>query len=98
MSRSSLPIPSSINHAALLRLSQVLSLVPVSKSTWWNGVRSGRFPRPVKLSQRTTCWRASEILRLIEDAERPANPVLPERPRGRYQAHASPHTNNRPPP
>ena len=27
--------------------------IPVSKSTWWNGIRSGRFPRPVKLGPRT---------------------------------------------
>ncbi|MBV8135351.1 MAG: AlpA family phage regulatory protein [Deltaproteobacteria bacterium] len=59
---------SRIDPAALLRLPQVLSLVPVSKSTWWNGVRSGRFPKPVKLSERTTCWRASEIFALIEKA------------------------------
>ena len=33
----------------LLKLSEVLKLVPVSKSTWWEGVRTGRFPQPVKL-------------------------------------------------
>jgi predicted DNA-binding transcriptional regulator AlpA len=58
-------IQSRIDPAALLRLPQVLSLIPVSRSTWWNGVRTGRFPKPVKLSERTTCWRASDILALI---------------------------------
>lgn len=53
---------------ALLRLPQVLSLVPVSKSTWWAGVRDGRFPKPVKLSERVTCWRASDVLAFIEHA------------------------------
>ncbi|HVN89192.1 MAG TPA: AlpA family phage regulatory protein [Candidatus Binataceae bacterium] len=59
---------SHIDSAALLRLPQVLTLIPVSKSTWWNGVRQGKFPRPVKLGQRTTCWRASDILALIDQA------------------------------
>jgi predicted DNA-binding transcriptional regulator AlpA len=57
-----------IDPAALLRLPQVLRLVPVSKSTWWNGIKAGRFPKPIKLSARTTCWRASDILALIENA------------------------------
>lgn len=45
----------------LLRLPQVLDRIPVSKSTWWAGIRKGIFPRPVKLSPRTTAWRESDI-------------------------------------
>jgi prophage regulatory protein len=50
----------------LLRLKQVLEIIPVSKSTWWAGVKSGRFPQPVKLGPRTTCWRKSEVQKLKE--------------------------------
>ena len=39
---------------------------PVSKSTWWAGVKSGRYPRPVKLGPRTTAWRVEDIRHLIE--------------------------------
>ena len=49
----------------LLKLSEVLKLVPVSKSTWWEGVRTGRFPQPVKLGLRMTRWRKSDIDKLI---------------------------------
>jgi prophage regulatory protein len=56
------------NPHALLRLPQVLALVPVSKSTWWLGVKTGRFPPPVKLGDRITCWRGSDILALIQRA------------------------------
>lgn len=55
--------------AGLLRLPQVLQLIPVSKSTWWLWVRQGKAPAPVKLGERTTCWRQSDILALIESAE-----------------------------
>lgn len=41
--------------------------IPVSRSTWWAGVKSGRFPAPVKLGPRTTAWRAEDIAKLIED-------------------------------
>ena len=50
----------------LLRLRQVLQLIPVSSSTWWAGVRDGRYPQPVKLSKSVTAWRADDIRALIE--------------------------------
>jgi prophage regulatory protein len=40
-------------------------LIPISKSSWWAGVAEGKFPSPIKLGSRTTCWRESEILSLI---------------------------------
>ena len=51
---------------ALLRLPQVLALIPVSRSAWWAGCKSGRYPKPVKLGPRTTAWRASDIAALLE--------------------------------
>jgi predicted DNA-binding transcriptional regulator AlpA len=44
--------------------------IPVSKSTWWEGVRSGRYPRPVKLGPRITAWRVEDIRALIESSGR----------------------------
>jgi prophage regulatory protein len=61
--------PPSISDAALLRLSDILAPkgpIPVSRSAWWAGVASGRFPRPLKLGPRTTVWRASDIRALLE--------------------------------
>jgi len=49
-----------------IRLSQILELYPVSKSTWWLGVKNGDFPKPVRLSARTTAWKVQDILDLIE--------------------------------
>lgn len=60
-----------------VRLPAILSIFPVSRSTWWAGCASGRFPRPVKLSPRTTAWDVSEIRALIE---RVAESGKPERP------------------
>lgn len=52
--------------SGFLRLPEVLKLFPVSKSTWWNGVARGVFPKPVKLTERTTAWRVEDIRKLIE--------------------------------
>ena len=52
-----------------LRLSVILAPrgpIPVSKSTWWAGVKSGRYPKPVKLGPRITAWRVEDIRNLIE--------------------------------
>ena len=40
--------------------------IPVSRSTWWQGVKDGRFPQPVKLGPRTTAWRWSDVRALAE--------------------------------
>jgi predicted DNA-binding transcriptional regulator AlpA len=41
-------------------------LISVAKSTWWNGVRSGRYPAPVRtLGKRITAWRVEDIRELI---------------------------------
>lgn len=42
------------------------ALIPVSKATWWSGVASGRFPKPVKLGPQITAWRVQDIRNLIE--------------------------------
>ncbi len=49
-----------------LRLPQVLSVIPVGKTCWWEGVRKGRYQKPVKLSPRCTAWRAEDIQALIK--------------------------------
>ena len=55
-----------IPQTGFLRLPQVLALVPIGKSTWWEGCRTGRFPKPVKLGPRTTAWKAEDIAVLVE--------------------------------
>lgn len=54
-------------ETGFLRLSQIIpSIIPVSKSTWWTGVKSGLYPPPVKLSERCTAWRSEDIRALIK--------------------------------
>jgi predicted DNA-binding transcriptional regulator AlpA len=61
-----------IPEMGFLRWPQVQSIIPVSKTCQWEGVRSGRFPKPVKLSPRCTAWRAEDIRKLIKTLSEPA--------------------------
>jgi predicted DNA-binding transcriptional regulator AlpA len=56
----------SIPSTGFLRLRQVLEFVPISKSAWWEGCKTGRFPKPVKLGPRTTAWKAEDIAALVQ--------------------------------
>ena len=56
----------SIPAFGFLRLPQILAIFPISKSSWWEGCKSGRYPKPVKLSARTTAWRAEDIAELVK--------------------------------
>ena len=65
----------SIPETGFLRLSQILGnpksnpptppIIPISKSSWWQGVSSGRYPAPLKLSPRVTVWRVEDIREMI---------------------------------
>jgi len=64
-----------IPQLGYLRLPQIIGnpkanppippLIPIGKSTWWAGVKNGRFPKPVKLGPRTTAWRVEDIRQLL---------------------------------
>lgn len=63
-------------ESGYLRLSQIIGnkktnpptppIIPIGKSSWWAGVKSGRYPKPVKLGPRTTAWRVEDIRHLIK--------------------------------
>ncbi len=44
------------------------AVIPVSKSTWWAGVKSGKYPPAVKISARCTAWKVEAIRALIAGA------------------------------
>jgi predicted DNA-binding transcriptional regulator AlpA len=52
-------------ETGFLRLPQVLKVFPISKSSWWAGVKAGQYPKPVKLGPKTTAWRVEDIRALI---------------------------------
>jgi predicted DNA-binding transcriptional regulator AlpA len=55
-----------IPETGFMRLPQVLEVIPLGKTSWWAGVKSGRFPKPIKLTEHCTAWRAEDIRELIK--------------------------------
>lgn len=49
-----------------VRLQTILQLIPVGKSSWWDGVKKGIYPQPVKIGARVTAWRVEDINSLID--------------------------------
>ena len=54
-------------EAGFIRLSTVLQIYPVGRSTWWKLIREKKAPAPVKLSRRCVAWRVADIKALIEE-------------------------------
>jgi hypothetical protein len=63
-------------ETGFLRLAQIIgdphanppipAVIPVPKTTWWAGIKTGRYPTGVKISPRCTAWRVEDIRALIE--------------------------------
>jgi prophage regulatory protein len=61
---------------SLLRLKHIIGdekanppikpIIPISKTAWWKGVAEGKYPQPIKISEKVTVWRSDQIEALIE--------------------------------
>jgi predicted DNA-binding transcriptional regulator AlpA len=56
----------SLPQTGFVRLPVILKIFPIGRSTWWQGVKDGKYPKPVKLGQRTTAWKVEDIKDLID--------------------------------
>jgi len=52
-------------NKGLLRLPEVLKIVPVSRSTWYLGVKNREYPAPVKIGRRASAWHRHEVEALV---------------------------------
>ena len=61
-------------ETGFIRLSAVIgnkkqnipALLPISRSSFLNGVKSGKYPKPYKLGERTVGWRVQDIYALLD--------------------------------
>ena len=54
---------------AALRVRQIVKpdgILPIAASTWWAGVKNGRYPAPIRLGPRVTVWRREDVLALLD--------------------------------
>jgi predicted DNA-binding transcriptional regulator AlpA len=72
-----------LSNTGFLRLRQVIGdpkkvpplagIFPVGRSTWFAGIKAGRYPAPVRLSPRITAWRVEDIQKLIQETSDKGN-------------------------
>lgn len=48
------------------RKNGIPAIIPICKAAWYKGIKAGRYPKPVKLSERTSAWRSTDIDALIQ--------------------------------
>ncbi len=63
-------------ETGFVRLSQIIGnskasppippIIPVSRTSWLDGVKSGKYPKPVRLGPRTVAWPVESIRALLE--------------------------------
>ncbi len=61
-------------ETGFVRLKQILGdpaadippVFPISRSSWYLGIKKGIYPAPVKLSARISAWRVEDIRALID--------------------------------
>jgi len=71
-------------HKGLARVSRIISgdpsrgiepLVPVSRATWYQMVKDGRAPKPIRLSEGVSVWRIADIEEMLAKIEQQAAEV-----------------------
>lgn len=65
MQSSDIVLPS----VGFVKLATVLKIIPVSRSAWYEGISTGRWPPPVKLSKRSVAWRVEHIRYILDHPE-----------------------------
>lgn len=63
-----------LSEKSYLRIWQIIgdkrrgipAIIPISRASWWSGVKSGKYPKSHKLSSRVTAWKAADVSRLLE--------------------------------
>ncbi len=56
-----------------VRLPVVLAVIGIGRTSWWNGIKKGRYPKAIKLGARTSVWRVEDIRALIANASENGN-------------------------
>lgn len=72
--QTELPETMALPAEGFIRVKQLIRVVPWSRTTVWRKVKTGAFPRPVKLSSYVTAWRVEDVREWIAQAAAQGKP------------------------
>ena len=49
-----------------LRLPEILKLLGISRSTFYAGIKYGKYPMPLKIGKRVSAWKKEDVRKIIE--------------------------------
>jgi predicted DNA-binding transcriptional regulator AlpA len=73
----------SLPEFSLVRVSQIVQMIPISEATWWRWVREGKVKRGIKLGANVTVWKLTDVREFIETLAAESEPQETKRKRGR---------------
>lgn len=53
-------------ESGFVRIKQVLSIIPIGRTSWYAGIKQGKYPAGIRLGARTTAWRVEDIRALVK--------------------------------
>ena len=59
-------VSTQLPNEGFVRLPVVLKVLSIGKTTWWCGIRDGKFPKPAMMGKRTARWNVKDIRAIIE--------------------------------
>lgn len=71
------------SHTGFTRITHIIgdakkgvqAKIPVSRATWYAGIKSGKYPKPIRLSEGVSVWRVADIDALCHQIEQQAAEV-----------------------
>ena len=60
------------SEVTLMRIPQILEVMPISKSKFWLMVQKGEFPKPIKIG-RSSFWTIDQVQTFIRERTRESN-------------------------
>ncbi|OWF65088.1 hypothetical protein B6A14_04555 [Polynucleobacter hirudinilacicola] len=60
------------SEVTLMRIPQILEVIPISKSKFWLMVQKGEFPKPIKIG-RSSFWTIDQVQAFIRERTKQSN-------------------------
>lgn len=58
--------------SSMLNIKEVLAVVRISRSSWYAGIKDGKYPAPVHIGPASPRWKLGDVRKVTEGTYKPA--------------------------